>query len=106
MTGNENPWAEALTDVHRLTGRGDGHTSAKATADCIISAFADYRMRVAEAEADLVQVLTHVYLLQSVLSAARAVIAAPDAGDLPVLADLTPLETALAKYDAALRRES
>lgn len=43
----------ALADIHKLTGRGEGHGSPKATADCVISAWMSRGMALDESEAEL-----------------------------------------------------
>lgn len=43
----------AIAEIHRTLGRGDGHGSTKATADCVISGIAALKERVAEAEAEI-----------------------------------------------------
>lgn len=62
-----------LEKIHRLLGRGDGHGSLHATADCVICGIVTLKERVAEAEAESAR-------LQEALDAAEAEIARLKAG--------------------------
>ena len=50
LRGELAEYRDALTRIHRHTGRGDGHGSPDATAACVISAFVSAGMAIGEVE--------------------------------------------------------
>lgn len=44
---------DALTDIYRVTGRGDGHGTPRETANCAISAFTSLEADYSELEREL-----------------------------------------------------
>lgn len=68
---------EALAEVHRVTGRGDGHGSPKETAGCIISACVDRQIELLESLDDRDQLRAELDRAQAVVEAAQNLV---DAG--------------------------
>jgi hypothetical protein len=62
---------QALAEIHRTTGRGDGHGSVKDTTSCIISAFASLRCDMAEIEREAKEAESRAEKAEGELAAAR-----------------------------------